>query len=267
MSKIQKSPKTNRQDIKIIPSSKPKRHSRPNSPKTPRSPYKIHSAEDKRRKTRFIIFIITIVTLFIALPVTFFLIDLQKTATVNILLAPSFAKVEINGKTYDSGTERINAYSGKVTVSADGFQSKELDVNLASREITDLYVYLVPNDGNMNWYDERPAERQILSAIGDSFAIIQSENFHTAHPIIDILPISVAEVDPKTQTILHDYRIDYGEFTGCETDFCLKITDHTGKDHENALQYLRDRGYNPEDYQILYQNDSMALTSPRAENN
>lgn len=259
---MSKTTKTKSPSIKI---SNPPKRSIKHSRRAP-SPHKIHTAEDQRKKRNFIILITFAIALFLVLPITFFILDLQKTATVNILLAPSFAKVNIDGKEYQSGTERINSYAGKVTVSANGFQSKELEVNLEGGKTTDLYVYLVPNDGNMNWYDERPSERQILSAIGDSFAIIQSENYHTAHPIIDILPISVAEVNEVTQEILHDYRIDYGEFEGCETDFCLKITDHTGRDYENALQYIRDHNYNPDDYQIIYQNDNMELTSPRATN-
>ena len=48
------------------------------------------------------------------------------------------------------------------------------------------------------------------------------------------------------------YRIDGGEYEGCKTDYCLKITDFTGGNYDRALKLMQDKGYNPDDYEIIY---------------
>ena len=48
--------------------------------------------------------------------------------------------------------------------------------------------------------------------------------------------------------------IDGGMFDGCEGTFCLKITDTTGGNYERAIQMIKEKGFNPDDYEIIYEN-------------
>ncbi len=80
----------------------------------------------------------------------------------------------------------------------------------------------------------------------------QANQYREQYPIVSLLPISVVEVDKETYT-MKEYRIDVGEFTDCKTDFCLKITDMTGGNQAAAHDKLRENGYNPDDYEIIYE--------------
>lgn len=79
-------------------------------------------------------------------------------AQINILLVPTTAKVKIGDREYSSGNYMINVGSYTTTISADGFHSK--DVNLEVVEdgdnIITFYNYLSPSTGS---YTEIDLER------------------------------------------------------------------------------------------------------------
>lgn len=185
--------------------------------------------------------------------IVLFFQDLGRSATLDILIAPSSAKVEINNQIYKTKkTYRFEPGEYVAEISAEGFQTKEENIALQAGETTKLYIYLIPEDGDMSWYAKHPEEDMILTSIGSWAAQDKSSTYLEAHPIANILPIEVVEVDPKTYDWT-EYRIDGGQFAECKSDFCLKITDSTGGNRKNALEKIRAKGYQPEDYEIIYE--------------
>lgn len=79
----------------------------------------------------------------------------------------------------------------------------------------------------------------------------EAKTYSEAHPIMAGLPIIYAHYDANYNYT--EFRIDGGEFSGCKTNFCLKITDTTGGNYDAALEKIRESGFNPEDFQILYE--------------
>lgn len=79
----------------------------------------------------------------------------------------------------------------------------------------------------------------------------KAKTYSEAHPIIAKLPIIYAHYDANYNYT--EFRIDGGEFSGCKTNFCLKVTDTTGGNYDAALEKIREAGFNPDDFQILYE--------------
>ncbi|MDO4508009.1 MAG: hypothetical protein Q4B65_01315 [Candidatus Saccharibacteria bacterium] len=182
-----------------------------------------------------------------------FIINLMNSATLEILIAPSMAKVSISGREFSAeGTHRLEPREVTATISAEGFKSKTVNFRLVKGETIKLYDYLMPEDGSMEWYLEHPEEMMIVTEIGDAKAGNTAHNYQTNYPISRALPIVVVEVDPVSYDWV-EYRIDGGGFEGCDTEFCVKITDTTGGNYEVALQKIRNAGFRPEDYQVIYE--------------
>lgn len=196
--------------------------------------------------TLFVLSIIAIIIVWI--------INLQKTASVEILVAPSFAKITMNGKTIrNQSTIKTFPSEDKanITISANGFKSQEFQISLTPQQQSYIVTYLVPDDGSMDWYTNHPNEDNLLTQVGEKQAELESVKYSETNPISKILPIVYVDVDPITYDWV-EYRIDGGNFEDCEGTFCVKITDSTGGNEEKALEQIRMKGYDPDDYEIIY---------------
>lgn len=181
--------------------------------------------------------------------IALFIIDRVRNATIEILVAPTFAKVEINGKTYPSKkTIKTTPKDEEFTaiVSADGFETKEITFKVEKNQTSYIYVSLNNKESGEQWYlNQSGEEYDRFVMVEEALLEIASDDFTKQYPIVTILPYINSE---------DGYRIDYGDYEGCEGGFCLQITDNTGENHEKALQYIRDNGFVPDDYQIVYKN-------------
>lgn len=77
----------------------------------------------------------------------------------------------------------------------------------------------------------------------------KSKKFNRYHIYHD-LPLIYAKYDQNYN--YSEFRIDAGKFKKCKRNFCLKVTDTTGNNLENAKQLLREKSYDPLDYEIIY---------------
>lgn len=207
---------------------------------------------EKRQKIIFISTIIGII-LILTIPIVIYLISSQYSAILTTVIAPSSATLTINDKTYHINSDlHFKPQNIKATISAEGFETKEITLDLPANETSTLAVYLTPNDGDLSYYYNNPNEQKLFSRINDIQATEQAASYREKYPITALLPISIVEVDKSTYS-MKEYRIDVGEFTDCKTDFCLKITDMTGGNQSAAYNKLRENGYNPDDYEIIYE--------------
>ena len=92
---------------------------------------------------------------------------------------------------------------------------------------------------------------------------------NAAYPLITALPIKIDYYSDGGTGSQVWYEIE-GDLSRNEdgTDsFKVIITDYTGGNYENALQRIRNEGYNPDDYIIEYIDYQEAMTSYPAPNN
>lgn len=172
-------------------------------------------------------------------------------ATLNILVAPASSKITINNKTYSNGEYKLPAGDYKAKIEKDGFYSKEVDLKLNSGELSKLYIYLDQTDGSYSWYLKHPDDDMLRTEIGDYEADNEAKEYTKKYPITQILPLVYAHYDEEYNYT--EYQVDGGSFEECKQDFCLKITDTTGGNEENAKNLIKENGYNPEDFEIIYE--------------
>ena len=199
---------------------------------------------------KYPILIVSLFTLaLIAIILLITALNLKDTSEIEIRVAPASATILIDGKQYQNGNYRIPSGTHQVKIEKAGFNTKEFSFNTASNN--KLFAFLLESDGGYNWYLNHQEDAQLLTSIGDYEATLESEKYYNKYKISSVLPIIYANYD--TDYNYTEFRIDGGSFTGCETNFCIKITDTTGGNYELALQKIRETGMNPDDYQILYE--------------
>lgn len=212
-----------------------------------------YSAENyaRNRKNLFITSIIGLVAILVFI-VILTIINLQKSATLNIIIAPINATVNIDGHKFKTN-ETTKYYPGTYTaeISADGFIAQSLSLDLSANQESYLYVALEPTPENSDYYDENPNESGRRQAVYDANYQLYSDEYTAKYPIVGSLPYQ--NTDDRRGYDFTNYRIDYGKFDNCKSDFCLKITDNVGIYQDEAMNYLRSSGQNIDDYEIIYE--------------
>ena len=200
------------------------------------------------RKGRTAIFIIA--GLDVVVLVVFVVLNIMKamkTATVDINVVPSVAKVIINGQEYGNGTYKV--YPGKVTagISADGFVGKSVEVELKNDEITKIWDYLLHSEKGLSWYENNLDELDNLSKIGGG---IELETFLRKMSIREILPYYYNAFDEATQK--HVQFVVEVDTIDCPDRFCLQAVNTKNSTNELIHQVIKKEGYELDDYEVYY---------------
>lgn len=178
--------------------------------------------------------------------------QLQRTATLEILVTPASATITINNQVYRNGTVQLEPGNYAAVISKDNFVPQTITLDLQPHTTTKLYAYLEQSDGSYSWYLDHPDDSLLLDRIGDYLTQQEAAAYIAAWPILADLPIDHIEYPAGTDRYI-EYHVTGGRFPDCQRDFCLKITDVTGGNRQAALQAIQNLGYNPNDYQILYE--------------
>ncbi len=206
---------------------------------------------EKNQPKYFIIGIIIFVGIIIFAIISY-IINLTYSATLSTTIAPSTAVLTIDGKTYkiNQDIKLKPADNTTVTISAEGFETQEVSISLTKDKTTTLALYLIPEDGDLSWYYNRPTENSLLLTIGGIQAAKTAKEYAEKYPISTILPIAFSESDP----FWAEYSINGGAFSDCKNnkEFCIIITDTTGNYRDHAIKTIQDKGFNPNDYEIIY---------------
>ncbi|MBQ6147378.1 hypothetical protein IJI70_00835 [Candidatus Saccharibacteria bacterium] len=198
---------------------------------------------NQKHNTLFII--IASVLAVIVLAVAGFLIysRFAKKTEITVLVAPTTAKIEINGKEYKNGTSEIAPGTYTVKISADGFESKELELVAKSDEIALLYEYLTPTTGKYSLadYDLLP----YISKDEKTDELIYARK--KAESLFDLLPLENSDLG----LIISDASAN------CDaSSLCLKISSYLSASKEEALNFLRESGFDPEAFEISFERET-----------
>lgn len=205
----------------------------------------------ERKKIRKLIYVAVAGALVIIGVSAYFIIrNIQMNATLDLLVAPVSAEVKINGRTYNNGKHKFDPGTINVEITKEGFRAQNYTIDLPSNKTTKLYTYLVQNDGSLDWYINHQEDQMIMTMIGDAKADEEGKKYTEEFPAIQGLPIIYVDYLSGPYT---DFRVDGGKFPGCKKDFCIKITDTAGNGYEKALNMIRERGYDPDNYEVIYE--------------
>lgn len=184
-----------------------------------------------------------------------FIISLSRSATLSTTIAPSFATLTIDRKQYKANQEiKLKPTENTtVVISAEGFKSQEISISLTKNETSSITTFLTPNDDDMSWYYSRPEENRLLLMVGGIQAAESAQKYAETYPISTVLPIISVENNQETNE-WREFRIDGGKLEDCKKnpEFCLVITDSTGDNRNRAIKAIQDKGFNPNNYEIIY---------------
>ena len=172
-----------------------------------------------------------------------------KTATVDILTVPSVAKVKIGGGEYESGAYRIHPGDYEATVYADGFVTKTVPVEARAGEISKVWVYLVPEEGNLNYYAQHVDDWYNMGLMSDE----EAQRVYRLLSIQEELPMDYVEREMDNEgemNLVKDITISANNGEGCETYYCLKVATILDKNEETVRGLLAEKGFNLDDYEV-----------------
>ena len=174
---------------------------------------------------------------------------------LSLNIAPSSAKITIDGKDYRNGVWEFPSGQYNAVISADGFESKTISFKVGGGTTT-IYEYIVNKDEGMSWFETDLWSLKLLRHIEDSTAKEFIAKYDKKLGIKDILPLDYY-VDPHNE-LEHDsiYLSDASRTGKCRRVFCLqaKYDDPQSSGNEVHLkQIFKDAGYAMEDYEIIEQ--------------
>ncbi len=214
------------------------------------SKYPINSQNKSKNSFLLAILLPAIFLLLVIVGLSIFITDQSRLATLDILVSPVSSEITINGQTYKNGSHKLEPGTYTAEIKKPDFITKTFTLTLVSGKTTNLHTYLNQTDGSLSWYLSHNDDAILATQIGDEEADQLMENAAKSYPILNILPIIIDEYDAEYNYT--NYRIDGGNEDRCTHDFCLIITDTTGGNEENAKTQITNRGYDLNDYEIIY---------------
>lgn len=196
----------------------------------------------KYQKTIIVLSILAavlIVTLFLYSYIT----SRGKTAIVEIEVAPISSSLKANDQKINAGTVKLKP--GKYTITAErtGFAKQSETVELIEGENDYIGFILESNSPDTaNWYSENPEDQQMIEKISSKKFDQTSEDSTKEFPILTQLPF----IGPG-----FSYQIDYGPVNS-DNKLELAITITSEESKQDALDWIKNEGYNPDDYAISY---------------
>ncbi|MBQ3430373.1 hypothetical protein IJG21_03050 [Candidatus Saccharibacteria bacterium] len=199
--------------------------------------------EDNTKKKKVILPIVIISATIILGLIIFFVIKLltAEKGQITLLVAPETAEIEIDGKVYQNGLYTLPAGKHFASISAEGFSTTEFDFELENGESLPLFEALSEETATFSENDY-----EILSLIADTAPLINKVNlYRRAQTIETILPLTYS-----------DYNVTITNESGnekCEgVSLCLGVKNLGDLTEDSAVNLIREKGYDPAFYKILY---------------
>ena len=212
----------------------------------------IKSPQKKGNHLLNIIIFFLLLSLFII--IYFFItwiINYDKTATLEYYLAPSTATATLDQQNLQpEGKIKLKPGTYKLKITKQGFTDFSTEIELKPNQTTPLYKALEPDSTNSDYYQTHPDEASRVQHIADANADLERKNYTDSDPIFKITPYSsyqngfsiISEKQENTSKIL--LKID---LLTCSDDQIQKLKDA-------AYQYLKDNKINPDNYDIRLTN-------------
>lgn len=189
-----------------------------------------------------VIFVIAMIVILIV-----WIINIPKTATIEVIVAPSDAKILIGEKRYKNGTHKIEPGDYSVAVTRDNFSPYASEFSIKEGETKKILVCLNEIDGN-TWYDEHKEDDDICRRAAE----LASEEYKKEKQTADIYSV--------TPYNSYDDGFNIVAFEDEEKGTIIKITLLSCKEARrealkpNALEWLKKHNVDPEQYTIEYAN-------------
>lgn len=185
--------------------------------------------------------------------------DIQKPTVLEVSVAPSTAKIVIDGQEYGNGAHVFKAGKYTASISQDGFESKNVDFEVKEHEQNLLSTYIVNKDEGMAYFERSVADIAAvrLSYDNDEKAREFIDAYDKKTKISEILPINASYDLKDTNPGMGSYMIfmniaDGSNHGKCHHAFCLLVTGDR-KNEKRVREMLQLNGYNYDDYEVIYE--------------
>ena len=215
----------------------------------PENIFRFNSNEKQKKffKASVIFFIAVFIGILIY-SIIHLIVNVDKTATIKILVAPSDATVIIDGKTVKTeGDLKIEPGTYAVKIEKTGFISYNGSIEAIADNISYLYEYLNEEDENGTFYQDNEKEASRTQHISDKKADLFHESYTGTDNIWNITPYN-------------DYKAGYKIFAEKSEEGKILVTiylytcqnDRLEKLKKSALEYLEENKIDLKKYEIKY---------------
>ena len=172
--------------------------------------------------------------------------DVVVTTGFNILVAPGNSQIYLDGKKIKSGINQTEPGKHSIVVKHNDFTTHKSIVESKLNKIVPLPIGLEPSTAaGVAWKQKNGDEYTKLQAIGDQNFESESKAAVDQYPIISELPKDMSPL----------FRIDYGiskKYPSSEK-IALYVSSRNPVEKQNALSYIYGMGYDPSDYEIIFE--------------
>lgn len=208
----------------------------------------IKSPQKKGNHLLNIIIFFLLLSLFIL--IYFFItwiINYDKTATLEYYLAPSTATITLDQQNLQpEGKIKLKPGTYKLKITKQGFTDFSTEIELKPNQTTPIYQALEPDSTNSDYYQTHPDEASRVQHIADANADLERKNYTDSDPIFNITPYSSYQdgfsIFAEKQTLSSKIKLNIDLFT------CIDSQIEELK--SAALNYLKNNKINLDHYDI-----------------
>lgn len=191
--------------------------------------------------------IIISAVIFIAIISLYIYSSKKVTTGFNIYTVPTDSKIVLDGKPVSSGNNSTSPGKHTVEVSHENFDLKKQTFDVVNNQIKIVAIGLSPNNSvGKKWQQDHQKDYLELENSADTSFKQDSADVLKKYPIISNLPQDISPI----------FRIDYGvskRYPKDPTRVALYISSDNPADKVSALQYIYKMGYDPSDYEIIFE--------------
>lgn len=163
-----------------------------------------------------------------------------------IRVAPSDSTIQINDKGAKTGRHYLSPGTYKIQASKSGFVPDIQIVKVQVDKPTSAYLLPKPDSAEAeNYLKNNPKEQSQREAIGGENFNNDQAKLQANYPILSKLPLELRYV-----------AISYGQsakYPKDATKIAILVASSTPLGREQGLNWIRGQGYDPTDYEILFQ--------------
>lgn len=178
---------------------------------------------------------------------------------LSLNIAPSSAKITINGKDYRNGVWEFPSGQYSAVISADGFESKTISFKVDGGTTT-VYDYIVNKNEGMKVFEKDETSMGVLRHMkNDEKAKEYVAKYDEKVKIKDVLPLQmsagcVREECDSNQMVTVENGSNNKQ---CKQEFCLRVV-AKGISNDAAIKNAAERavkmrGYSLDDYEVIYE--------------
>ena len=176
-----------------------------------------------------------------------------KVSIISFNIAPVDAVISVNGNTsFTNNTYKITPGTYEIKISHDNLETKTFTIDIAPHDAITFTAFLKDVDEKFSFYESKENN---LTYDNDVSAEEFIKKVTKALGIFELLPIKgYIYEDTEINTSTAGFAIKDGRSSSkCEKIACLLIN-YYGHDYEELVtEKIQEAGYDPENYQLIYE--------------